>query len=207
MKSPSFLEESCLGKSFSPSRGEQPCHFSPVQDIFHNYKEELSHNGSTQLQLIVSPLLAFTAGPCSASRRAPPSIREMNGGQGISLGQCSSCSQHQLCAGGPGQMGGASSSGGSQAGPHTAGVKASRFRGGNGKEMCTASSPRPSSEGQLALPPPHLLLMGTHLLLSSIRVWGFPSVSLPAALPAWHWSQQHPAIGCLCTAGGAFAAE
>lgn len=53
------LEESCLGKSFSPSRGEQLCHFSPVQDIFHNYKEELSHNSSTQLQLIPCLLLAL----------------------------------------------------------------------------------------------------------------------------------------------------
>lgn len=68
MKSPSFLEESCLGKSFSPSRGEQPCHFSPVQDIFHNYKEELSHNSSAQLQLIPNSLLAFAAGPRSTFR-------------------------------------------------------------------------------------------------------------------------------------------
>lgn len=38
-------------------------------------------------------------------------------------------------------------------------------------------------------------------------VWGFPLVSLQATLPAWHWSQQHPAVGCLCTAGGGCAAE
>lgn len=41
-------------------------------------------------------------------------------------------------------MGGASPSGGggvSHTGPNAAGVKASSFCGGNGKETCTASSP------------------------------------------------------------------
>lgn len=62
---PLSLVESCLGKSFSLSGGKQPCHFCPAQDIFHNYKEELSHNGSTLPQLIPSLLLAFVARSCS----------------------------------------------------------------------------------------------------------------------------------------------
>lgn len=88
MKSPSSLEESCLGKPFSPSRGELPCHFSPVQDIFHDYKEELSHNSSIQLQLIPSPLWLLQPVPAS------PSIREMNRGEDISMGHCFPHLQH-----------------------------------------------------------------------------------------------------------------
>lgn len=99
MKSPSFLEESCLGKPFSPSRGEQPCHFSPAQDIFHNYEEELSHNGSTQLQLIASLLLALAAGPGGAARRVPPSIGETKGGRGISWGAIPTLPALAMCGG------------------------------------------------------------------------------------------------------------
>lgn len=106
MKSPSFSEESCLGKSFSLSRGEQPCHFSPVQDIFHNYKEELSHNSSTQLQLIPSPLLAFAAGPCSTFPKGDEWRRgHLPAAMFPTLAAPAMCQE-------PGQMGSASPSGG-----------------------------------------------------------------------------------------------
>lgn len=63
--------------------------------------------------------------------------------------------------------------------PH-AWVKASSFHGDNEKEACMASSPHPSSQGQLALSPPHPLLMAAHLLLPSTGVsLGFPTSFLP----------------------------
>lgn len=172
MESPSFLKESCLGKSFSAGRGERLCRFSPVQDIFHNYKEELSHNSSTQLQLIPCLLLALQPVP------APPSLRD-GWRRGHLPTQCFPPWHCQLRAKSLGR-------GWCQPlqwVPHRApqgwqeGTQPAR---GDRKEMHTASQAIATG----AAPPattPSFLLRASSLLLPSIRVrcLGFPAGSTP----------------------------
>lgn len=164
-----------------------------MQDIFHNYKEELSHNSSTQLQLIPCLLLAVQPVP------APASVREMDGAEGISPGSAfhagsASCVPRAWAEGwcqplqwgatqGPTRLGGRHAEGNSQ------GSIPRPQQHGTAHPPTTPSSPPRASSAAAA----------QH---QGECVWDFLLVPLLAASPAWHWSQQHPGTGCLCTTGG-----
>lgn len=110
----------------------------------------------------------------------------------------------------PGETGGVSPSGGSHAGPRVwLGRRHPTLVGTMGRKRTRLHPHTPAARGR---PPSRRPVFSADGCASSAArhqgewVWGFPPVSLPAALPAWRWSQQHPATGRLGTAGGGFAA-